>query len=233
MSIKNKEMNITTRKTNNERIIDYLNENSSRITTTDLAKKSGIDIKNISRYLKQLESENKIIREISQEGKIRVVYISLMTRKENTTTRNHAKKSSPKSTAIQIKKAKKNKEPQIPQEKFNDQKNSQQIVRVSINPREKELNNYISGMFNEVQSYGRVIPIDTKQSIVNNVFDNILNLTKGIKYYLNAWENRYQRYLKDKPENPLIDDYRDMQKTLEFLSKLKKLKEMIKRYRKP
>ena len=113
-----------------------------------------------------------------------------------------------------------------------DQKNSQQIVRASINPREKELNNYINGMFNEVQSYGRVIPIDTKQSIVNNVFDNILNLTKGIKYYLNAWESRYQKYLKDKPENPLIDDYRDMQKTLEFLSKLKKLKEMIKRYRK-
>jgi len=116
--------------------------------------------------------------------------------------------------------------------KIIDQKNSQQIVRASINPREKELNNYINGMFNEVQSYGRVIPIDTKQSIVNNVFDNILNLTKGIKYYLNAWESRYQRYLKDKPENPLIDDYRDMQKTLEFLSKLKKLKEMIKRYKK-
>lgn len=113
-----------------------------------------------------------------------------------------------------------------------DQKNSFQNSHKPTSPREKELNNYINGMFNEVQSYGRVIPIDTKQSIVNNVFDNLLNLTKGIKYYLNAWESRYQRYLKDKPENPLIDDYRDMQKTLEFLSKLKKLKEMIKRYRK-
>lgn len=119
-----------------------------------------------------------------------------------------------------------------PKPKDIDQKNPTQIVLESISPREKELTNYINGMFNEVRSYGRVIPIDTKQSIVNGVLDNILNLMKGVKYYLNAWESRYTRYLVEKPENPLIDDYRDMQKSLDFLLKLKKLKEMIEKCKK-
>jgi len=114
-----------------------------------------------------------------------------------------------------------------------DQKDLSEKYQESIGLRNSELVNYINGMFNEIQSYGRVIPIDTKQSIVNGVLDNLLNLTKGIKYYLNAWESRYNRYLEEKPENPLIDDYRDMQNTLNFLLKLKKLKELIQKFKKP
>ncbi len=113
-----------------------------------------------------------------------------------------------------------------------DQKNLSEKYQESSRLRNSELVNYINGMFNEVQSYGRVIPIDTKQSIVNGVLDNLLNLTKGIKYYLNAWESRYNRYLEEKPNNPLIDDYRDMQHTLDFLLKLKKLKELIQKFKK-
>lgn len=113
-----------------------------------------------------------------------------------------------------------------------DQKDLSEKYQESIGLRNSELVNYINGMFNEIQSYGRVIPIDTKQSIVNGVLDNLLNLTKGIKYYLNAWESRYNRYMEEKPENPLIDDYKDMQNTLDFLLKLKKLKELIQKFKK-
>ncbi|KKK42832.1 MAG: hypothetical protein Lokiarch_31980 [Candidatus Lokiarchaeum sp. GC14_75] len=115
--------------------------------------------------------------------------------------------------------------------KYDQIKQSENYQELLVS-RNHELVNYINGMFNEVQSYGRVIPIDTKQSIVNGVLDNLLNLMKGLKYYLNAWESRYNRYLEEKPENPLIDDYRDMQNTLDFLLKLKKLKELIQKFKK-
>lgn len=78
---------ITTRKTNKEKIMDYLKENPKQIKTSDLAKTTGIDFKNISRYLKELESEGSILRKIVQDGKIRVVNISPITYKENNTTR--------------------------------------------------------------------------------------------------------------------------------------------------
>ena len=91
-----------------------------------------------------------------------------------------------------------------------------------------ELTNYFNGLATEVQLLGRTIPLDVKQRIVNTVFENLKNLTKGIKYYLNAWESRYKRYLKEKPGNPLIDEYEDMKETLNILKKLKETKQEFK-----
>lgn len=47
------------------------------ITTTELANITGIDIRNITRYLKPLENEGKIIRNTIQDGKLRLVKITL------------------------------------------------------------------------------------------------------------------------------------------------------------
>lgn len=63
------------KKLNREKIMDYLQQNSHvPITTTVLAEEIDIDIKNISRYLKQLEREEQIGRFSDQQGKIRFVY---------------------------------------------------------------------------------------------------------------------------------------------------------------
>ena len=66
---------ITTRKSNTEKIMDHFKDNPKRISTTELATKTGIGFSNISRYLKQLESEGKIKRETVQEGKKRFVFV--------------------------------------------------------------------------------------------------------------------------------------------------------------
>ena len=94
-----------------------------------------------------------------------------------------------------------------------------------------ELTNYLNGLAAEVQLHGRTIPLDVKQKIVLDIFENLKNLTKGMKYYLNAWNARYRRYSKEKPENPLIDEYEDMQETLTFLNHLKSTKKELKNAR--
>lgn len=62
---------------NNEKILKVLKEAKRQLTTTELAEKTEIDIRNISRYTKQLEIDGYIKRKIIQNGKIRVVNISI------------------------------------------------------------------------------------------------------------------------------------------------------------
>ncbi|KKL62098.1 hypothetical protein LCGC14_2188630 [marine sediment metagenome] len=66
---------------NNEKILKVLKETKRQLTTTELAEKTNIDIKNISRYTKQLEIDGYIERKTIQNGKIRVVNISLISEK--------------------------------------------------------------------------------------------------------------------------------------------------------
>ncbi len=213
MISENKVNQITTRKSNKDKIMDYLKENPKQITTSNLAKNTGIDIKNISRYLKELESENSISRKIVQEGKLRLVYISLITRKKNDTTRKNIIKTTD----------------DIPTPKKKDKIENLEPNSHKLNPKQRiELTNYFNGLAEEVQTLGRTIPLDVKQKIVHDIFENLKNLTKGMKYYLNAWNKRYNRYLKEKPENPLIDEYQDMQETLEILKNLKNIKQELK-----
>ena len=65
--------------TNNEKILKALENENESITTTELANKTGIDVKNVSRYLKALENKGFIVRKTIQKGKIRVVMIKLNT----------------------------------------------------------------------------------------------------------------------------------------------------------
>ena len=40
---------------------------------------------------------------------------------------------------------------------------------------------------------------------------------KGIKYFLSAWKARYEKNIDTR--KPLVDDYRNMEKSLEWLEK--------------
>ena len=199
--VENMVSKITTRKTNKEKILDHFKENPIRITTTKLAEKTGIDIKNISRYLKQLESENKISRETIQDGKIRVVYISLTIHKKNITTRNQVKK--PKST------------PKTQAKTIKENRNHQNVV-------------FLEQMSQEIKIFGRTIPINKVREIARKTLENSRNMIKGIRTYQSAWENRYKRYLEEKPNNFLIDEFESMQKTLDLLKDMKELNEKLK-----
>ena len=46
------------------------------------------------------------------------------------------------------------------------------------------------------------------------------NAIKGVKYYLSAWKSRYEQNL-GKPYRPVVDDYKSMIDTLNFLEGLK------------
>jgi len=87
-----------------------------------------------------------------------------------------------------------------------------------------EIVNYLNGLTKEIQYFGQSIPLDKKQSIVIELYEYLPSLIKGVKYYLNAWQSRYERYRKEKPDNPLIDDYKYMLDALKFLERLKQNK---------
>ena len=62
---------------NNNKILMVLKDVNEPINTTLLAEKTGIDIRNITRYIKALEGEGKVIRKTIQNGQLRSVLISL------------------------------------------------------------------------------------------------------------------------------------------------------------
>ena len=67
----------TSRISNVDKIYNYLLEQDKALTTTEISNKTEINIKNISRYLKALESKGLIVRNTIQEGKRRLVYVKI------------------------------------------------------------------------------------------------------------------------------------------------------------
>ena len=67
----------TSRISNVDKIYNYLLEQDKALTTTEISNNTKINIKNISRYLKALESKGLIVRNTIQEGKRRLVYVKI------------------------------------------------------------------------------------------------------------------------------------------------------------
>ena len=72
-------------------------------------------------------------------------------------------------------------------------------------------------MSQEVELFGRTIPLDIVREIARETLLGHRIMIKGVKQYLGVWRKRYHEYKIDKPENFLIDEYEKAQKTLEFL----------------
>jgi len=66
---------------NKIKILNVLEKEKGLISTTELANKTGINLGNITRYLKPLEQEGIIVRKTIQNGKIRVVNVGMNTEK--------------------------------------------------------------------------------------------------------------------------------------------------------
>jgi hydroxyethylthiazole kinase-like uncharacterized protein yjeF len=63
--------------TNKEKILNALNQSVQELSVSQLANSTDIDVKNIGRYLKDLENERIITIRKEQDGKIRTKYVSL------------------------------------------------------------------------------------------------------------------------------------------------------------
>ena len=202
--------------TNSQKILHYLQENIGEVSNEEISRETDIDKTNIPREIKKLEAQGyNISKRYEQIGRSKFVWF-LLTSSQEEKTSSQTKKNTPH-----------------PKEKNKIEKPKENKAAISSGPnlnsrQNTELTNYFNGLVTEVQLLGRTIPLDVKQKIVNTVFENLKNLTKGIKYYLNAWESRYNRYLKEKPGNPLIDEYEDMKETLKDLKKLKEIKQEFK-----
>lgn len=62
---------------NEDKIMDFLKENKDKeFKVTEIAEQTKIDIKNMGRYIKQLEEQQKIKVRPVQEGKVRTKFIS-------------------------------------------------------------------------------------------------------------------------------------------------------------
>ncbi len=63
--------------TNKDKILKILNQSVQELSVSQLANLTDIDVKNIGRYLKELENEKIITIRKEQDGKIRTKYVSL------------------------------------------------------------------------------------------------------------------------------------------------------------
>ena len=63
--------------TNKDKILKILNQSVQELSVSQLANLTEIDVKNIGRYLKELENEKRITIRKEQDGKIRTKYVSL------------------------------------------------------------------------------------------------------------------------------------------------------------
>lgn len=63
--------------TNKDKILKILNQNVKELSVSQMANLTDIDVKNIGRYLKDLENEKIITIRKEQDGKIRTKYVSI------------------------------------------------------------------------------------------------------------------------------------------------------------
>ena len=117
-------------------------------------------------------------------------------------------------------------------------KNNDQMTKTKIQAKSIKDNRntqeviFFDQMSKEIKIFGRTIPLDKVREIARKTLENSRNMIKGLKYYLNAWESRYNKYKIEKPDNFLIDEYENMEQTLRFLYEIKEINEKLKNTKK-
>jgi len=67
------------KRTNKEKVLDYLLEVRKKVSREELVEKTGVSSSNFSKLLKKLEDDGKIIKKYEQVGPSKFLYISLKT----------------------------------------------------------------------------------------------------------------------------------------------------------
>ena len=79
VSIRSKNRNMEIKRTNKEKVLDYLLEVRKKVSREELVEKTGVSSSNFSKLLKKLEDDGKIIKKYEQVGPSKFLYISLKT----------------------------------------------------------------------------------------------------------------------------------------------------------
>ena len=189
------------KQTNSQKILKYLQDNSGEISNEEISRETGIDKTNIPREIKKLEGKgHKISKRYEQIGRSKFVWFLL--------------------TSSQIKQTNSQTKKKIPVKKKEKLEESKTSIKENRGHREVIS---IEQMSQEVELFGRTIPLDKVREIARETLLNHKSMIRGVKYYLGVWRTRYYKYKKTKPEHYLIDEWANAQKTLEFLYKIEKL----------
>ena len=182
----------TSRMTNSEKIMFALEGVTRRVSTTELSEMTGIGIKNISRYLKELEKQSKIERTTVQDGKKRYVYVENITgRKEGVASRNDQKRDS-----ISIKKKGSKRNNFKNDEGIITSRNEEDITshRENIFTKKQKTDlRYVVNMAEELRKFGRVMPLDQMQKLTIFLRENKADLITAVDYFLRIWNNPSQK----------------------------------------
>lgn len=98
-----------------------------------------------------------------------------------------------------------------------------QLTKPKKGNRDHQEVKFYEHMGQEIELFGRTIPLDQVREIARETLLNHKSMIRGVKYYLGVWRSRYEDYVESKPEHYLIDEWANAQKTLEFLYKIEKL----------
>jgi transcription initiation factor IIE alpha subunit len=174
-------------KTNNEKILDALEEKESEVSTTELAESTGINVKNISRYLKDLEKEGLIKRRTVQDGRKRFVYINLITSCKDNTGRNSGKMITSRKDQNKIKQKSKSLEGKHP-DKLSDRdlitgRNSGKMIT------SRKDQNKIKKMEKRLERVESAISSNGRLEIATFVKDNLPDLITAVDQYLRTYNN--------------------------------------------
>ena len=188
------------KQTNSQRILKYLQENNGEISNEEISRETGINKTNIPREIKKLEGQgHKISKRYEQIGRSKFVWFLLTSSQDKQT-------SSQKKPTPLVKKTKK-------MERSKSEKGNRDHQEVR----------FYEQMSQEIELFGRTIPLDKVREIARETLLNHQSLIRGVKYYLSVWRTRYYQYIVDKPEHYLIDEWANAQKSLEFLYKIEEL----------
>lgn len=200
------------KKTNSQKILKYLQDNIGEISNEEISRETRINKTNIPREIKKLEDQgHKISKRYEQIGRSKFVWF-LLTSSQEKETNSQAK--TPKKNISQSPKSK-------PKIELDNNALSISQKREHLNPK------FIEEMGKELRLFGTTIPMDKKQEIVNWVFKNIQNLYDGVYNYQRIWKTRYKNYLEKSPDSPVIEKFQSMSAALEFIKKIKILKEEL------
>ncbi len=98
-----------------------------------------------------------------------------------------------------------------------------QMTKSKKGNREHQEVRFYEQMSQEIELFGRTIPLDKVREIARETLLGHRVMMEGVKSWLGVWKKRYHEYIEDKPEHFLIDKYEKAQETLEFLYKVEKL----------
>jgi biotin operon repressor len=185
------------KQTNSQKILKYLQENKGEISNEEISRETGINKTNIPREIKKLENEgHKISKRYEQIGRSKFVWFIL--------------------TNSQIKQTSSQKEKnKLPVQKI---KKTEKSETIKENRGHREVIS-IEQMGQEVELFGRTIPLDKVREIARETLLGHRVMMEGVKSWLGVWKKRYHEYIIDKPEHFLIDKYEKSQETLEFIYK--------------